>query len=256
MVEFMAISTEGKLGIATGLLGLGGAGAVWVIPTHIEIGYFLIGVSIVGFLFLAVHHFRSRSDKVTGPCLQWYFSEDIRGCVQRDAVRYSFAKTPFTDPFVPPFTTVQVGQGAFSGYIMKPETITLYRIKVINVGTKETTNCSGHLISIARGNYASKIRVGLTFEPAEKREEARAKTIHPQQEIFLDVFYVTNNNEVNIHSDYYLPGNVKPSEIFAETGEYILEVEIIGDGFLPVTANLIFDWKGDRDTTRVWAMQN
>jgi hypothetical protein len=54
----MAISTEGKLGILAGLVGIGGAGAIMVWPDHVEIGWTLIGIATVGGIMLAAHHFR------------------------------------------------------------------------------------------------------------------------------------------------------------------------------------------------------
>jgi hypothetical protein len=56
-VADMAISTEGKLGLALGLLALGGGGAVWVAPDHTEIGWIMIGLAVAGAIALAVHHF-------------------------------------------------------------------------------------------------------------------------------------------------------------------------------------------------------
>src|ERR1700730_7260141 len=57
-VAGMAISTEGKLGLALGLLALGVSGAVWVAPDHTEIGWSMIAVAVVGGIALAHHHFR------------------------------------------------------------------------------------------------------------------------------------------------------------------------------------------------------
>jgi internalin A len=54
----MAISTEGKLGILAGLVGIGGAGAIMVWPDHLEIGWTLIGIAALGGIVLAAYHFR------------------------------------------------------------------------------------------------------------------------------------------------------------------------------------------------------
>jgi hypothetical protein len=54
------ISGEGKLGLALGLIALGGAGALGVWPTHQEIGWILIAIAIVGGAALTAHHFKER----------------------------------------------------------------------------------------------------------------------------------------------------------------------------------------------------
>lgn len=50
------ISFEGKIGIALALLGLLGAGAIMVAPQALWIGWTLIGVAVVGLLWLGIHH--------------------------------------------------------------------------------------------------------------------------------------------------------------------------------------------------------
>lgn len=56
----MAISTEGKIGIALGLIGLAGAGALVVAPAPwvTAVGWTLISVAAVGGIALGVHHFQ------------------------------------------------------------------------------------------------------------------------------------------------------------------------------------------------------
>jgi hypothetical protein len=55
----MEISPEGKIGIALGLLGLGGAGALFVLPHPWSdyVGWSLIAIAGAGLLVLACHHF-------------------------------------------------------------------------------------------------------------------------------------------------------------------------------------------------------
>jgi hypothetical protein len=53
----MQISTEGTIGIALGLVGLAGAGAIMVFPQDIGIGWCLIAVAVIGFIWLAIAHF-------------------------------------------------------------------------------------------------------------------------------------------------------------------------------------------------------
>jgi tellurite resistance protein TehA-like permease len=57
MAMGMQISTEGTIGIALGLVGLAGAGAIMVFPQDIEIGWCLIAVAVIGFIWLAIAHF-------------------------------------------------------------------------------------------------------------------------------------------------------------------------------------------------------
>jgi hypothetical protein len=57
-VSGVAISTEGKLGLALGLLTLGVGGGVWVAPEHTEIGWGMVAVAVLGAIALAVYQFR------------------------------------------------------------------------------------------------------------------------------------------------------------------------------------------------------
>jgi len=54
----MHISGEGRIGFLLGLIGIGGAGAVWVVPNHTEIGWVLIAIAVIGVIVLGWHHFR------------------------------------------------------------------------------------------------------------------------------------------------------------------------------------------------------
>jgi hypothetical protein len=62
----MQISDEGKIGIALGLLGLGGGGALFVLPHPYAdyVGWTLIAVSVFGLVLLGLHHFKVRIDGV------------------------------------------------------------------------------------------------------------------------------------------------------------------------------------------------
>ena len=53
------ITFEGKIGIALGLLGLLGAGAIMVAPQHLLIGWGLIGLALVGLVLLFCIHIAS-----------------------------------------------------------------------------------------------------------------------------------------------------------------------------------------------------
>lgn len=60
----MAISTEGKLGLLVGLIGLGGAGAVVIAPV---IGWVLMGIAAIGGVALAYHQFSARLARLWEP---------------------------------------------------------------------------------------------------------------------------------------------------------------------------------------------
>jgi hypothetical protein len=57
-----AISGEGTIGIALTLIGLGGAGALFVLPHPYAdyVGWSLIGIAVIGLIFLAAYHAKSR----------------------------------------------------------------------------------------------------------------------------------------------------------------------------------------------------
>ncbi len=57
----MQVSDEGKIGIALALLGLGGGGALFVLPHPYAdyVGWTLIGISILGLILLGLHHFKA-----------------------------------------------------------------------------------------------------------------------------------------------------------------------------------------------------
>ena len=66
-VAAMAISTEGKLSLVVGLLGLAGGGAVWVAPDHTEIGWSMIAIAVIGSIALAFHHFSPKLEQLWQP---------------------------------------------------------------------------------------------------------------------------------------------------------------------------------------------
>jgi hypothetical protein len=54
----MQISTEGKIGIGLALFGLLGGGAIVVFPDQTWIGWSMIAVALVGFMWLTLHHLK------------------------------------------------------------------------------------------------------------------------------------------------------------------------------------------------------
>jgi hypothetical protein len=63
----MAISTEGKLGLLVGLLGVGGGGAIMIWPDHTEIGWAMIAVAGCGGAALGWYHFSATLSRLWGP---------------------------------------------------------------------------------------------------------------------------------------------------------------------------------------------
>lgn len=65
----MQISDEGKIGIALALLGLGGGGALFVLPHPYAdyVGWTLIVISVLGLLLLWLHHSKGRRGKQMWP---------------------------------------------------------------------------------------------------------------------------------------------------------------------------------------------
>jgi hypothetical protein len=67
----MQISDEGKIGIALALLGLGGGGALFVLPHPYAdyVGWSQISISVVGLALLGLHHFRRKAGGSVGMTL-------------------------------------------------------------------------------------------------------------------------------------------------------------------------------------------
>ncbi len=59
------ISSEGKLSIFLGLVGLAGTGAIMVFPTFTPIGLVMIGIAILGFVALAHAHLKEKNPSWT-----------------------------------------------------------------------------------------------------------------------------------------------------------------------------------------------
>jgi Leucine-rich repeat (LRR) protein len=63
----MAISAEGTIAIAVGLIGVAGGGAVWVAPSETEIGWAMIATAVAGGIALAFYHFREKLARLWAP---------------------------------------------------------------------------------------------------------------------------------------------------------------------------------------------
>jgi hypothetical protein len=91
----MAISTEGKIGIALGLLGLLGAGAIMVAPTQLLIGWSMIAVSVIGAIWLLFSHFENWRNRITPAIgammlgvtflgwIVWYFGPNVHAKLEQ-----------------------------------------------------------------------------------------------------------------------------------------------------------------------------
>jgi hypothetical protein len=57
----MQISSEGNISAVLGLIGLGGAGIVTVLPNHPEVGWALVALSAIGFVALGCNQAYERA---------------------------------------------------------------------------------------------------------------------------------------------------------------------------------------------------
>jgi hypothetical protein len=239
------------IGLAAGGVYMTGPLAFPGVPIAVWQGFFWLSIVMLAIsvsYFVLVHTIRATPRS----CLHCSFAKEIPGCVQRDAKAF-FRRAPHNDPTIPPLVTVSTSQG--SSFVSTSINITHYRIKVEVIGERQIKNCSGRLRSISRGDRVwGNLNIPLTFEPAENREEAIAKTIHPGIEQFLDVFYITDDSRITIHSYRNLPGNINIEEIFSEPREYILEIVFTANDCGTETVNLLLNWTGDMKTASVSRM--
>ena len=126
-----------------------------------------------------------------------------------------------------------------------------FRIAVTSSCKSPVKNCQGRLISIKgprilwQGDTAT-----LTFAPSEKID-AEAKTIHPDVTVHLDVWMLLfgpADNFLGIHpgtKDRVWRFHPSLSDIFPLiAGDYVLTIQIVGDGMQTITRLLSFKWRG------------
>ena len=67
MAGDMSLSDEGKIATVLALLGLGGAGALFVFPHPYAdiVGWLLIATAVIGLIFVAAYHFKIKINLVT-----------------------------------------------------------------------------------------------------------------------------------------------------------------------------------------------
>ena len=61
----MQISSEGEIGIVVGFLALAGGGAIMVFPDQLWIGWTMIAIAVIGFIWLGVYHFGIQPQRMT-----------------------------------------------------------------------------------------------------------------------------------------------------------------------------------------------
>ncbi len=61
----MRINPEGKIGLFLGLIGVFGAGAPMIWPESKLLGWALLSISGIGFVWLAIHHWGAKKDKAS-----------------------------------------------------------------------------------------------------------------------------------------------------------------------------------------------
>ena len=133
----------------------------------------------------------------------------------------------------------------------------LFPLKVENVSwSDKVTGCLGTLTQISRKGIEKPIwgdrRVRLAFAPSED-DDYRNKTIRTWE--FLDVVFLAFDPSLTLEQAHQTgsiqvkPGtkdwrwNYKPAfeDIFDKTGEYLLKIEITGDGVDPITKEIKFN---------------
>jgi hypothetical protein len=268
----MAISTEGKIGILLGLIGLAGAGAIMIAPTELWIGWTLIAIAGLGLAALAVYHFGTRVLRPKAPHLHCFFDvKDIGGCVcpntrlkSRDTIlsipqqNASTAFTGVTTTIVP--TTVVVepqgttltpsGLGAFKAGVEENGPFhrgTYYRVKV-TAKNGTVGDCRGKLISLKRQSKSMVGDIILPFAPSENAD-ALNKTIHENDNEHLDFLFIHDTGHVELTPYKFLgPSGVDWQNLFSEPGDYAFDIRVFSPA-AQAAITIFFHWTGDPKTS-------
>lgn len=85
----MQTTSEGKIGIALGLFGLVGGGAIMIAPNQVWIGWVMIAVAAIGLILLAAHHFPVIRMKRAGSVIRndWKTPVDAIEAFSNESVR-------------------------------------------------------------------------------------------------------------------------------------------------------------------------
>jgi hypothetical protein len=171
----MQISDEGKIGIALALLGLGGGGALFVLPHPASdyLGWSMIGTSVVGGAALAVNHF-GRKAAVTLVIVgvlsfYWYYSNILNG-------------TP-TISVVPPTAPTPAGEQLLSRMdklifacdVPLPDAEAAAKFPQTKETFKQNMDIFGDAVGMS--SSVTDIRGGIRIELEANTEEARRRLL-------------------------------------------------------------------------------
>jgi hypothetical protein len=129
------------------------------------------------------------------------------------------------------------------------------RVAVTSQGVAAVQNCRGRLTQIFRlgepqPRWSGDLSI-LTFAPGDA-PDAIAKTIHEGVTEYLDVLLITYNNQIGVATPnrqwQHLP---TLTAIFAQTGTYLLSINISGEGSRTVPVELRFSWTGNWQTSQL-----
>jgi hypothetical protein len=119
---------------------------------------------------------------------------------------------------------------------------------VVSIDSGTAKNCVGHLTKIRRNAQEWTIGDQLTFSSSSKPRGELSKTLHHGATIYrLDVVVITSGGEIRIcNEDREWRRWPSLGNIFAEAGDYFLDVSLVGDDIAAQTFTLKFEW------TRNW----
>jgi len=121
---------------------------------------------------------------------------------------------------------------------------------VVSIDSGTIRNCTGYLQRVKKNDNEWTIGDQLTFSSSSKPRGELTKTLHHEARARLDVLVITSGQEIRVcneERDWRRWPSLR--DIFAEIGDYLLEVAIVGEGVALQTFTLRFEWTGDWQTS-------
>jgi hypothetical protein len=233
----MRISAEGKIGIALGLVGLAGAGAIMVEPTEMWIGWTLVGIATVGGLALTAYMWSERPE-VLPRLLCTFDMQDIGGSVCPDTILTATRIAPGPQVYSQLRTIQSTARGTY------------YRVEVCANGGS-LSQCKGRLNSLKFGSTRLIAEtVPLPFSPAHSND-AMEKTVHVGSPEYLDFLFITDENKVNLTPpDFLGPSAVNWCSLFDAYGDYTFDIGVLSPK-AQSNITLLLHWTGKRETSKI-----
>jgi hypothetical protein len=92
----------------------------------------------------------------------------------------------------------------------------------------------------------------LPFAPSEAKDESVAKTIHPGVPEYVDLFAITDDNNVLLALyEGRGPSSVNWPDMFMLAGDYLIEVAVVCPNAPSVRTKLLFRWPLQRNSVEV-----